>query len=91
MTTKLIKFQGQWVKVNPKLSAPNEWRTIINKSYIKCATIKQGFTTIWIMRTEKLYELDIDELENFLDYCEQAAAKLEVTVDYYIAEFVWSH
>lgn len=46
MTIKLIKFQGQWVKVNPKLSAPNEWRTIINQSHIKCATIKQDFTSI---------------------------------------------
>ena len=48
MTIKLIKFQGQWVKFYPKLSAPNEWRTIINQSYItkKCATIKEGFTTV---------------------------------------------
>ena len=40
------------------------------------------------MKTEKLYELDIDELENFLEYAEQEAAQLEVTVDYYIAEFL---
>lgn len=40
------------------------------------------------MRTEKLYQLDIDELENLLEYAEQEAARLEVTVDYYIAEFL---
>jgi len=32
---KLVKFQGRWVIVNQRLSASNEWQTIINKSYIK--------------------------------------------------------
>lgn len=40
------------------------------------------------MRTEKLEQLDVDELENFLEYAEQEAAEHEVTVDYYIAEFL---
>ena len=30
----LVKFQGRWVKIDPRLSASNEWQTIINKSYI---------------------------------------------------------
>jgi len=40
------------------------------------------------MKTEKLYELDVDELENFLEYAEKEAERLEITVDYYIAEFL---
>ena len=31
----LVKFQGRWVKMNPRLSATNEWQTLINKSYIR--------------------------------------------------------
>jgi len=33
--TKLVKFQGRWVKMDPRLSAPSEWQTIINKSFIR--------------------------------------------------------
>lgn len=40
------------------------------------------------MKTEKLQELDVDELENFLEYCEKEATEREITVDYYIAEFL---
>ena len=33
---------------------------------------------------------DTDELINeFIEDCEREAAKLEITVDYYLAEFVW--
>ena len=39
--------------------------------------------------TEKQFINKTDEmLENFIEECEREAAKLEVTVDYYIAEFV---
>lgn len=41
-----------------------------------------------MMKTEKLYELDVAELETFLEYAEQEAERLEITVDYYIAEFL---
>ena len=32
---KLLKFQGRWVIVDQRLSATNEWQTIVNKSYIR--------------------------------------------------------
>ena len=39
--------------------------------------------------TEKHFINKTDELiENFIEECEEEAAKLEVTVDYYLAEFV---
>jgi hypothetical protein len=34
---KLVKFQGRWVIIDPRLSVSNEWVTILNKSYIKAA------------------------------------------------------
>tara|TARA_Y100001968_G_C18845450_1_gene475588 strand:- start:362 stop:514 length:153 start_codon:yes stop_codon:yes gene_type:complete len=38
---------------------------------------------------EKHFINKTDEmLEKFIEECEQEAAKLEVTVDYYIAEFI---
>jgi|TARA_B100000029_G_scaffold460120_1_gene490833 hypothetical protein len=40
------------------------------------------------MNTRDLEELDTDEFEMFLAECEAEASKLEVTVDYYIAEFL---
>ena len=41
------------------------------------------------MSTEKHFINKIDEmLENFIEECEKEAAELEVTVDYYLAEFV---
>ena len=34
---------------------------------------------------------ETDELiEEFIADCEREAAKLEITVDYYLAEFVWN-
>lgn len=41
-----------------------------------------------MMKTEKLQELDVAELEIFLEQCEREAAEREITVDYYIAEFL---
>ena len=39
--------------------------------------------------TEKHFIIKTDEMiENFIEECEEEAAKLEVTVDYYLAEFV---
>jgi hypothetical protein len=39
--------------------------------------------------TEKHFINKTDEMiENFIEECEREAAKLEVTVDYYLAEFV---
>ena len=39
--------------------------------------------------TEKHSINKTDEMiENFIEECEREAAKLEVTVDYYLAEFV---
>ena len=39
--------------------------------------------------TEKQFINKTDEmLENFIEECEREEAKLEVTVDYYIAEFL---
>ena len=40
------------------------------------------------MKTEKLYELEVAELEKLIEYSEQEAERLEITVDYYIAEFL---
>ena len=41
------------------------------------------------MSTEKHFINKTDEmLENFIEECEKEAAELEVTVDYYLAEFV---
>ena len=41
------------------------------------------------MPTEKHFINKTDEmLENFIEECEKEAAELEVTVDYYLAEFV---
>jgi len=41
-----------------------------------------------MMKTEKLYQLEVPELERLIEYVEQEAERLEVTVDYYIAEFL---
>lgn len=41
-----------------------------------------------MMKTEKLYELEVPELERLIEYVEQEAERLEITVDYYIAEFL---
>ena len=42
-----------------------------------------------LMSTEKHFINKTDEmLENFIEECEKEAAELEVTVDYYLAEFV---
>ena len=39
--------------------------------------------------TEKHFINKTDEMiEDFIEECEKEAAKLEVTVDYYLAEFV---
>tara|TARA_B100001094_G_scaffold327296_1_gene385204 strand:+ start:56277 stop:56399 length:123 start_codon:yes stop_codon:yes gene_type:complete len=40
------------------------------------------------MKSEKLHELDVADLEQFLEVCEIEAARYEITVDYYIAEFL---
>tara|TARA_B100000214_G_scaffold323086_1_gene259334 strand:- start:22 stop:147 length:126 start_codon:yes stop_codon:yes gene_type:complete len=41
------------------------------------------------MSTEKHFINKTDEMiENFIEECEREAAKLEVTVDYYLAEFI---
>ena len=42
------------------------------------------------MPSEQHFLNKTDEmLEKFIEECEQEAAKLEITVDYYLAEFVW--
>ena len=41
------------------------------------------------MRDEELFKNKTDEMiESFIEKCEREAAKLEITVDYYIKEFV---
>lgn len=40
------------------------------------------------MKTEKLYDLEVPELEKLIEYAEKEAERLEITVDYYIAEFL---
>lgn len=40
------------------------------------------------MKTEHLEDLNVNELEKFFDHCEKEAERLEITVDYYIAEFL---
>tara|TARA_B100001778_G_scaffold212557_1_gene176060 strand:+ start:443 stop:568 length:126 start_codon:yes stop_codon:yes gene_type:complete len=41
------------------------------------------------MNSEKHFINKTDEmLENFIEECEQEASKLEITVDYYLAEFI---
>lgn len=39
------------------------------------------------MNDEKLSSMDTDELELFLSVCAEEAEKLNVSIDYYIAEF----
>ena len=48
---KLLKFQGRWVIVDQRLSASNEWQTIINKSYIKWPKLHS------ILMTFKIFSL----------------------------------
>lgn len=39
--------------------------------------------------SEEQKDIQVDRMvDNFIEECEQEAAKLEVTVDYYIAEFL---
>ena len=41
------------------------------------------------MRDEELFKNKTDEMiESFIEKCEKESAKLEITVDYYIKEFV---
>ena len=41
------------------------------------------------MRDEELFKNKTDHMiEDFIEKCEKEAAKLEITVDYYIKEFV---
>ncbi len=40
------------------------------------------------MKTEKLYQLEINELEKLIEYAEKEAERLECTTDYYIMEFL---
>lgn len=40
------------------------------------------------MKTEKLYELEVPELEKLIDEAEKEAERLEITTDYYIMEFL---
>mgnify|MGYP003627801739 CR=1 FL=1 len=40
------------------------------------------------MKTEKLYELEVPELEKLIEDAEQEAERLECTCDYYIMEFL---
>ena len=41
------------------------------------------------MREEELFKNKTDHMiEDFIEKCEREAAKLEITVDYYIKEFV---
>ncbi len=40
------------------------------------------------MESKKLEDLDVVEFERFISECEKEASKLEITVDYYIAEFL---
>ena len=40
------------------------------------------------MESKKLEDLDVAEFEKFISECEKEASKLEITVDYYIAEFL---
>ena len=41
------------------------------------------------MRDEELFKNKTDKMiESFIEKCEKEAAKLEITVDYYIKEFV---
>ena len=48
-----------------------------------------SFLQITTMPSEQHFINKTDEmLEKFIEECEQEAAKLEVTVDYYLAEFV---
>ncbi len=39
--------------------------------------------------SEEQKDIQVDRMiDNFIEECEQEAAKLEITVDYYIAEFL---
>ncbi|QFG06545.1 hypothetical protein PQC12_gp092 [Synechococcus phage S-SCSM1] len=40
------------------------------------------------MKTEHLENLEVNELERFFEHAEKEAERLEITVDYYIAEFL---
>ena len=40
------------------------------------------------MDSKELEQMDVVEFERFLEECEKEAALLQITVDYYIAEFL---
>ena len=40
------------------------------------------------MKTEHLEDLKDNELQKFFEHAEKEAERLEITVDYYIAEFL---
>lgn len=40
------------------------------------------------MKTEKLYELEVPELEKLIEESEKEAERLEITCEYYIMEFL---
>jgi|TARA_B100001250_G_C19401402_1_gene614900 hypothetical protein len=40
------------------------------------------------MDSKELEQMDVVEFERFLEECEKEASLLQITVDYYIAEFL---
>ena len=57
--------------------------------YIMTNQLEKKFQRRWKYEHEQHFINKTDEmLEKFIEECEQEAAKLEITVDYYLAEFI---
>ena len=57
--------------------------------YIMTNQLEKKFQRRWKYEQRKHFINKTDEmLEKFIEECEQEAAKLEITVDYYLAEFI---
>ena len=55
--------------------------SVTNQTHVPVRRILMSSEQHFINKTDEM-------LEKFIEECEQEAAKLEVTVDYYLAEFV---
>jgi hypothetical protein len=57
-------------------------------SQSKC---QSNFSHCQTMKTEKLYELEVPELEKLIEHAEQEAERLEITCEYYIMRTIRDH
>ena len=75
MKFTLVKFKGRWVKMSDRLSPPRGWVTVTP------ATNPE----LWY----RYYEIVKQDAPEILDtFIENTAAKMELTVDYFVQEFL---